>query len=106
VITNSVGITSVVRTARIAAGTDHAGSQLVGPGLGVQGRLRRDNEKARASLDTSGECKPPQLIRGLGVQADMRRSAAPVLAGCDQALIERFDAKRSALHGLTGRGST
>ena len=56
VITNSVGITSVVRTARIAAGTDHTGSQPLGPGLGVQGRLSRDNEIARALLATSGEC--------------------------------------------------
>ena len=58
VIANSVGITSVVRTARIAAGTDHTGSQPVGPGLGVQGRLHRDNEIARAPLATSGECIP------------------------------------------------
>ena len=58
VIANSLGITSVARTARIAAGTDHTGSQPVGPGLGVQGRLSRDNEIARAPLATSGECIP------------------------------------------------
>jgi hypothetical protein len=58
VITNSVGITSVVRSARIAAGTDHTGSKPVEPGLGVHGLLSRDNEIARAPLATSGECIP------------------------------------------------
>jgi hypothetical protein len=55
---NNVGITSVVRSARIAAGTDHTGSHPGEPGLGVQGLLSRDNEIARAPLATSGECIP------------------------------------------------
>jgi hypothetical protein len=55
-ITNRVGITTIARTARIAAGTDQTGSHPVDPGLGVQGRFKRDTESALAPLATDDEC--------------------------------------------------